>query len=79
MRINCKKTQAVCIPLDNGYKTDALFKAGQEPIKTSSIMKLLGFMLGSLSGMPDQIDKMKTKYRTKFWSPLQIRPPRGEP
>lgn len=72
MRINCKKTQAVCISLDNGYNTDAVIKASDEPIDTSSCMKLLGFMLGSSPGMNDQILMMKAKYRAKFWSLVHL-------
>ena len=72
MRVNCQKTQVVCLPIDNGYDSRTTVMIGQEAVNSSTSMKLLGFMI-SANGMQEQVAMMKEKFRKKFWSLLHLR------
>ena len=65
MRINCGKTQAVCISPNTGYTTIAMIRA--------SSVKLIGFVVDSSGGMGGQVKMIKDKFRRRFWSLIHLR------
>ena len=73
MKVNCKKTQLLCVSLDNGCDTRAEIKVGHETIRSKDSLKLLGFMLGSNASMQAQFEFIRKKFRAKFWSLLHLR------
>ena len=72
MRVNCKKSQVVCVSPSNGYVTSAAVGSGAEEILSQPTMKLLGFMIGSNGGMHDQIAAVKLKFRKYFWTLINL-------
>ena len=73
MRINCGKTQAVCISPPTGYATSAMIKAKDETITSQSSVKLLGFVVDSTGGVGSHVDMVKDKFRRRFWSLIHLR------
>ena len=73
MRVNCLKTQVLCVSPDNGCHSTAMINAGGIPIESTSSIKLLGFILDSNGGMSGQVGQIKKKFRGKFWSLLHLR------
>ena len=73
MRVNCRKTQLLCISPDNGYKAWASFGTEDGSIRSQETMKLLGFMLGSSQGVTDHFDLLPRKFRARFWSLIHLR------
>ena len=68
MRVNCKKTQLICVSPDNGCHSQTSVMVGGELIESTDSVKLLGFMINSRGDMSDQCDLIKRKFRSKFWS-----------
>ena len=73
MRVNCAKTQMLCISPDNGYESWASIQVDGQEIVTQNTMKLLGFMLGSSPGVTAHVDLLKRKFRGRFWSLIHLR------
>ena len=68
MVVNCKKTQMMCISLDNGCVTRASITVDGETISSTNSIKLLGYMFGSSPNADAQFDYIKKKFRGRFWS-----------
>ena len=73
MKVNCKKTQLLCISPDNGYKSLSTIHAGGETIRSQDTMKLLGFVVGTAPGVTDQVLHIKAKFRARFWTLIHMR------
>ena len=73
MRVNCKKTQLLCVTPDNGCLAECKITVGNESISAGSSLKLLGFMLNSKGDMSDQCRMIKDKFRAKFWSLIHLK------
>ena len=73
MRINCKKTQLLCFSPDNGYLAWSKLRGDDGDILSNSVMKLLGYVLGTGPGATDQVDLIKKKFRAKFWTLIHLR------
>ena len=73
MRVNCKKTQMLCLSPDNGYDTWAAVDVGGERINCQDKMKLLGFMLGTSPGVTAHEQLLQQKFRARFWSLIHLR------
>ena len=73
MRVNCRKTQLLCVSLDNGYDTWAALQVDGQSIESQETMKLLGFMLGASPGVAAHVDLLKKKFRARFWSLIHLR------
>ena len=73
MRVNCRKTQMLCLSPDNGYDSWAALTIDGESIKSQSTMKLLGFVLGTLPGISNHIEHVKAKFRARFWTLIHLR------
>ena len=73
MRVNCAKTQAICISPDNGCTTKATIIAGEDTITTADTMKLLGFMFDSSGTANAQVDLIKDKFRARFWTLIHLK------
>lgn len=56
MRVNCRKTKMLCLTPDNGYDSWASVVVDGETIQSQSTMKLLGFVLGTASGVGHHVD-----------------------
>ena len=73
MRLNCKKTQVLCISPDNGYETSTKIRIDDTVIEAQPTMKLLGFVLGSRPGVHDQVESIRERFRRKFWALIHLR------
>ena len=73
MRVNCKKTQLLCISGDNGCLSSSNFTVEGVEIGSIDQVKLLGFILDSSLGMAGQVDMIKKKFRAKFWCLIHLR------
>ena len=73
MRVNCKKTQLLCISGDNGSLSSSNFTVDDVEIRSVAQVKLLGFILDSSLGMAGQVDMIKKKFRAKFWCLIHLR------
>ena len=73
MRVNCRKTQLLCISVDNGYQTWASFPSEDTTISSQDSMKLLGFMMGCSPGVTDHFEFLRAKFRARFWSLIHLR------
>ena len=73
MRINCAKTQAVCIAPSTGYNTTAVIRAGTATITSTDSVKLLGFIIDNKGGVAGQVELIKDKFRRRFWSLIHLR------
>ena len=73
MRVNCKKTQLLCVQVDNGYQSTATIRAGAEIITSSKTIKLLGFVVNAEGDMQGQVDSMKQKFRRRLWALIHLR------
>ena len=71
MRVNAKKTQLVCLSIENGYQSTASITAGEDMIVGKDNMKLLGFQLSV--GMHAQVQFIREKFRRSFWSLINLR------
>ena len=71
VRVNCKKTQLVCISPDNGYDTTATVRAGNDLIPSQPSLKILGFMIGN-RGVDEQVAMLRAKFRKKFWALIHL-------
>ena len=72
MRINGKKTQAVCVSSNNGCNTTSELQIAGETIRSGDQMKLLGFIISSRPGMHAQVAHIKQKFRCHFWSLIHL-------
>ena len=63
----------MCISLDNGYQSWASFPTDDGEITSQESMKLLGFMLGSGTGVTDHFEFLRAKFRARFWSLIHLR------
>ena len=73
MRVNCAKTQVLCITPDDGYRATTTINAGGEAIVSTPTMKLLGFMLGEGASAAPQVAAIKTKFRARLWMLVHLR------
>ena len=73
MRVNCRKTQVLCISPDNGCLSSTSLAVGQETVSSSTELKLLGFCLGSDPNMNAQMELIQAKFRGRFWSLIHMR------
>lgn len=73
MRVNCKKTQLLCVSPENGCESFSVVQAGQEQIESVKCMKLLGFMIGNRPGVTDHFEYIRAKFRARFWSLIHLR------
>ena len=73
MRVNCKKTQLLCVQVDNGYQSTATIKAGGEVISSSRSIKLLGFIINAEGDMQGQVNNIKLKFRRRLWALIHLR------
>ena len=72
MRVNCSKTQAVCISASNGCHTFSVLRADGETILSAESMKLLGYVLGAEPGAAAHVNFLVAKFRAKFWSLINL-------
>ena len=73
MRVNCKKTQLLCISADNGCSSSSNLEVRGERIDSVDKIKLLGFMVGSRPGVHDHMQLIREKFRVKLWSMLHLK------
>ena len=73
MRVNCKKTQLMCITPDNGYKSTANVAINNETIPNCETMKLLGFTISGDCSMSGQVAMIKDKFRRRLWTLIHLR------
>ena len=73
MRINCAKTQMLCVSADNGYQTTASLKIKDVPIESRKAVKLVGYHIGSSPGAAAQAEAIMDKFRIRFWSLINLR------
>ena len=73
MVVNAKKTQLLCVSVNNGYETSASFNFEGSEIRGSDTIKLLGFVLGGKPGAGDQVDMILRKFRARFWMLIHLR------
>ena len=68
MRINCKKTQMLCITGRLDSKIDSYIYDGTNRIESSDTLKILGFTFGRSPGPEEHVKKIEEKFRAKIWS-----------
>ena len=73
MRVNCLKTQMLCMAPDNGYNTLANLNIGGVQIPSNPTMKLLGFNLSSAPGVAHHVAAIKEKFRKRFWTLIHLK------
>ena len=73
MKVNCHKTQMLCLSPDNGYDSWASVAVDGETIQSQGTMKLLGFVLGTAPGVGDHVEHVKDKFRARFWTLIHLR------
>ena len=73
MRVNCRKTQLMCVSPDTGYATWAAVKSDGIEIRSQQTLKLLGFMMGTGPGVSDHFDLLRRKFRARFWALIHLR------
>ena len=73
MRVNCKKTQVLCVSGANGYNTSASVSIGSEVINSVESIKLLGFTICAAPGMHGQLAQILDCFRRRFWSLIRLR------
>ena len=73
MKVNCGKTQLLCVAPDNGYHSRTGIDVGGEWIVSEDTMKLLGFVMNSAGTVTDQVAHIKAKFRAKFWTLIHLR------
>ena len=73
MVVNCGKTQMVCISPQNGYTTSSVVHTDEGPIRSTSSIKLLGFVMCQDGGLSGQVDLIKDKFRRRFWALIHLR------
>ena len=73
MRVNCKKTQLLCMSGDDGYKTTAEITVDGQTIQSCERMKLLGFTMGTTPGAGEHVEVLKARFRAHFWSILHLK------
>ena len=73
MRINCKKTQALCVSTDNGCNSTSTINTGMASITSVDSIKLLGFHLSSDGSLNHHIKAIHDNFRRKFWSLIHLR------
>lgn len=73
MKVNCSKTQLICISLDNGCKTQATIHINGTTIEGQEQMKLLGYMFGNTPDANAQFECIRKKFRARFWSIIHLR------
>lgn len=67
MKVNCKKTQLLCLTPDNGYSAWASISIPDGRINSTNSMKLLGFLLGTAPGVSDYFEFLRRKFWARFW------------
>ena len=74
MIVNCKKTQMICISLDNGCITSARIACDTgDNIECTNNMKLLGYMFDETPTANAQFDYIRKKFRGRFWSIIHLK------
>ena len=73
MKVNCKKTQLLCLTPDNGYTPWSSITTPDGDIQSSDCMKLLGFLLGTAPGVSDHFEFLRKKFRARFWRLIHLR------
>ena len=73
MRVNCSKTQMLCISPDNGCDSSTRIQVSGQDIESVDSVKLLGFCLGSRPDMSHQVAFIKKKFRMKLWSLIHLK------
>ena len=69
VKVNCKKTQLLCVSPANGCDTvTSVAVGGGEVIRSSQKMKILGYCLGAEPNVNEQFKFIKSKFRVCFWS-----------
>ena len=71
MKVNCRKTQMICMAPDNGYSSFSSITVGNETMVSGQGIKLLGFQLAA--SMAPQVKFIKEKFRKRFWSLIHLR------
>ena len=65
MRVNVKKTQLLWINPNNGCLTSVTMKAGNESVRSSPTMKLVGFTFGTSPTTEAHVYAIREEYRRK--------------
>ena len=73
MRVNCHKTQLLCISPANGCDSRAEIVAGGVTISAVKTVKLLGYMIGSSPGAEAQCVYIRERFRARFWSLIHLK------
>ena len=73
MRVNCSKTQLLCVSAENGCHTTASITVNGITINSEEEMKLLGFMIGASPGVGSHVDHIKAKFRVRFWTLIHLK------
>ena len=73
MRVNGKKTQLLCIALDNGCTTTATITCDGTIIQDTDRLKLLGFMFGREANVNEQFELIKRNFRARFWTLIHLK------
>ena len=73
MKVNCSKTQMLCISPDNGCDSSTRVQVSGQNIESVDSVKLLGFCLGSRPDMSQQVAFIKKKFRMKLWSIIHLK------
>ena len=72
-KINCTKTQVLCISTDNRCRTTVSLMVDGQCVRSEEAMKLLVYYLGSSPDANAQFDNIRRKFRGRFWSLIHLR------
>ena len=73
MRVNCRKTQVLCISSDNGCDSSVTIPTPDGDINSVAQIKLLGYTIGNKPGAHAHVEAIKAKFRRSIWSIFHLR------
>ena len=73
MRINCSKTQLLCVSPNNGCNTVAQIDTPDGPVSAVDTMRLVGFVFGKDSDVSAHVAHLVDKFRVKVWLLFHLR------
>lgn len=73
MKVNCNKTQLLCIGNNNGYHTGAIITGDEGDIASVDDMKLLGFHFGVDPNASRHVKHIRDGFRARIWMMFHLR------
>ena len=68
MRVNAAKTQMLCISGNPSFNVQSYIRTGNEEIRSTEELKILGFWFGTRPNVSVHVEKLLKKFRSRLWA-----------